>query len=243
MRTPTPRTATAVLLASVAAPLALPASAQNAPFESAVRMQGPTHRFETVLDYDGDGDVDVAGWFFEGLVGGQVNLRLYANNGIGGLNESAIGFLGAAFFPHTYDETSRSVVANFDEEPGEELALSFEDTLLVVRPSTTFGGVGSSLLLSLTGADVMGLATSDIEGDGDQDLMVARTDILQLFANAGDATNWASVSEIPAPAGVLGAEALQVDGLGPVDLAVLTDTEVRLIAVAGGAVAGAARDL
>lgn len=235
MRTPTTRAATLALLASAAAPLALAptASAQNAPFESAVRAEGPSHRFEAVLDYDGDGDPDVAGWFFEGIFGGQIDLKLYANDGTGALTESATGFLGAAFFPITYDEPTRSVVANFDEEPGEEIALSFEGTLLVARPTTTVGGVGSSLLLSTT-PDILGLATSDIDLDGDQDLMVVRTDILQLFANAGDATGWTSVAEIPAPAGALGAEAVQVDGVGAVDLAVLTATDLRLIAITGG---------
>ena len=195
---------------------ALPAQESAAWFDTPSVEVGPQHRFERVLDLDGDGDSDAIGWWWVDDHFERVWLRAYLDVGLGQPAWSwALGVdvpdMGAGAY------ASESAVGDLDADGSDDFVLAFEE--LVVAYLSNGGSFPLEVANLTQGGRVQGLAVEDFDGDGAPDLAVLTT-VLRLYQNDGTGSSFALADEIPIGAGAKGLAALEFDAVAGLDLAV-----------------------
>ncbi len=184
-------------------------------------------RAVAVADIDGDGDLDLA---FANL-GGQGRNRLYRNVGAGVFQDTTQSHLPHQDFPST-------AVQFVDVDGDGDQDLVFAQHGAIPARHRLFRNNGTGAFVDDSAAsmppapaqpiDAPGLAAADVDGDGDQDLVVTG-DATQLYANDGTG-HFANVTATRLPASIDAKAAAfgDIDGDGDVDLVLARSGQNRL---------------
>ena len=131
----------------------------------------------TLLDWDGDGSLDIA---VGGLVGSTA--EVFVNDRNGGFNSAE------RLQTNGIGSVNDMVAADLNNNGRSELVLTGSLGTLILR-SRSQGGFDLTLLSSGAGLD---LAVTDIDQDGDQDIIVVRTAdrAVDLHYNVGDGSSF-----------------------------------------------------
>ena len=131
----------------------------------------------TLLDWDGDGSLDIA---VGGLVGSTA--EVFVNDRNGGFNSAE------RLQTNGIGSVNDMVAADLNNNGRSELVLTGSLGTLILR-SRSQGGFDLTLLSSGAGRD---LAVTDIDQDGDQDIIVVRTAdrAVDLHYNVGDGSSF-----------------------------------------------------
>jgi hypothetical protein len=197
-------------------------------FDAPVLVADHFQRFEELLDLDGDGDLDVFGWWWNASASlEELTLVGWLNDGNGRLVESWSQVL---ILPGSNDGAPESAaVGDVDGDARDDFALGFDDDVFVY---TSNGAAPPTLVATVpNGEDVDDIALVDVGGDGQDDLVV-RGASMRLYVNT--AGSFALTAATPAP-GEPALVVIEANGDGVEDLAVLRDATVDLYHAAGGA--------
>ena len=171
-------TVSTLVLAGLAAAVALAASTDFTEPSSSPVLVAPSPTSPAIADLDGDGDRDVAV-----ASEGADAVTILINNGAGNLHERATNSPVA-----TGDDPVAMVATDLDGDADPDLAtadqLGHDMTILINNGSGGFHERSTSP--EAAGSRPFALAAGDIDGDADQDLIVADTfDGVQVFRNNG----------------------------------------------------------
>tara|TARA_R110002072_G_scaffold107517_1_gene233862 strand:+ start:11630 stop:13027 length:1398 start_codon:yes stop_codon:yes gene_type:complete len=173
----------------------------------------------TVLgDIDGDGDLDLVVGTKGYLIGAQN--RLYLNNGNGGFVD-----VTASHLPSTLDRSSALALGDVDGDGDLDLVVGNGDygagsqnRLYLNNGNGVFTDVTASHMpIAIDSTD--SVALGDVDGDGDQDLVVGNWGQNRLYLNSGGTFSDATATNLPIDTDYTDSVALgDVDGDGDLDL-------------------------
>ncbi len=189
------------------------------------------HRFEYLVDLDGDSRRDVFGWYWVDDKYDQVKLTGWQVTAEGALLEAWNHLQPIPALP----DTSATAVGFFDGDALEDFVLAFEKTILLFHSK----GLSPPVLWSSFDVTnhVTDLVTADFDGNGFDDLAVFDLR-LKIYLNPGDGTSLVQSEDfqVSARSGTL--RLTEVDGDGSKDLMMESSEDLMLFTQVDGEVTG-----
>jgi hypothetical protein len=128
-------------------------------------------------DIDGDGDKDL---FMTGITP-QIRTRLYFNNGVGNFTEATHNFPRSG--------SSQAILKDLDNDGDLDLFFSGQNELQQ-QFTNIYRNNGAGAFTQVTNAlptFIKGAAISDVDNDGDQDIVITTSTIAGVYLNNGNA--------------------------------------------------------
>ena len=198
-------------------------------------------RYEGLLDFDGDGDLDAIGWFFEEETEPEVRIRWYANPGDGDLSQTLTWDYQSSglIYSQGKEANSHFEVADFDLDGREDFVISFRNRFYVYD-SAAIGQTSfeeSTYSYAGTWSEIQDVDVADVDADGFADIVVlVQNDTfaypdpasLMVFSGAGDTADFQLLAHVQLPG--LPHEVLvgEFDADGGVELALVDDDHVHV---------------